>query len=48
MSEHKRLYTLLQLISLLGKPGGYPVKRLAGRFQVSTRTIYRYFVILRE
>jgi len=48
MSEHKRLYNLLQLISLLGKPGGYPVKRLAERFQVTSRTIYRYFDILRE
>jgi len=48
MSEHKRLYNLLQLIGLLGKPGGYPVKRLAKRFQVSTRTVYRYFEILRE
>ncbi len=48
MGEHKRLYNLLQLISLLSKPGGYSVKRLAGQFRVTTRTIYRYFDLLRE
>lgn len=48
MNEHKRLYNLLQLISLLSKPGGYQVQRLAKRFGVTARTVYRYFEILRE
>jgi proteasome accessory factor C len=48
MTEHKRLFNLLQMIALLSRPGGFSVKRLASRFQVSTRTIYRYFDILRE
>lgn len=42
MSEHKRLYNLLQIISLLSKPAGYSVERLSSRFSVTTRTIYRY------
>lgn len=48
MSEHKRIYNLLQIISLLSKPGGYSVQRLARRFDLSTRTIYRYLVTLRS
>lgn len=48
MSEHKRLFNLLQLISILSKRSGISVERLANRFQVTKRTIYRYFDILRE
>lgn len=48
MTEHKRLFNLLQMIALLSGPGGLSVERLAKRFQVTTRTIYRYFDILRE
>jgi len=48
MTEHKRLFNLLQMIALLSRPGGLSVDRLAKRFQVTTRTIYRYFDILRE
>jgi proteasome accessory factor C len=48
MTEHKRLFNLLQMIALLSRPGGYTVKRLSKRFQVTDRTIYRYFDLLRE
>lgn len=48
MGDHNRLYTLLQLIHLLSRPGGYPVQRLAQRFDVTPRTIYRYFSLFRE
>ncbi|MEX0680987.1 MAG: WYL domain-containing protein [Balneolales bacterium] len=48
MPDHKRLLSLLQIIRLLRQSGGYPVNRLAGRFEVTERTIYRYFGILRE
>ncbi|MEX1211955.1 MAG: WYL domain-containing protein [Balneolaceae bacterium] len=48
MGEHKRLVTLLQLIRLLSQGVGYPVKRLARRYDVTDRTIYRYLNILKE
>lgn len=48
MNEQKRLYTLLQLIRLLGQGVGYPVERLARRFDVTKRTIYRYLALLRD
>ncbi len=48
MDDHKRLYTLLQMIRLLSESGGYPVDRLARRFKVTSRSIYRYFRLLRE
>lgn len=48
MGEHKRLYILLQLIRLLSQGIGYPVNRLARRYDVTERTIYRYLALLRE
>ncbi len=48
MSDHKRLANLLRLIRLLNKPGGYSVERLANRFHITPRSVYRYFNTLRE
>lgn len=48
MVEHKRLYSLLQLIQRLSRPGGYDIPRLAEIFGVSTRSIYRYLDLIRE
>jgi len=47
MGDYKCFYSHLQIIHLLRQSGGYPVKRLARRFEVTTRTIYRYFDLLR-
>ncbi|NBC82959.1 MAG: HTH domain-containing protein, partial [Bacteroidetes bacterium] len=48
MNNHKTLYRLFQLIVLLKQSTGYPVERLAQRFETTTRTIYRYFELLRD
>jgi proteasome accessory factor C len=47
VSDYKKLYHLLQLISLLRK-SGFDIARLASRFQVTERTIYRYFDLLKD
>ena len=48
MTEHKRLLSLLKLISLLHSPGGYTIDRLALRFDITSRSVYRYLGILKE
>ncbi|MEX0769747.1 MAG: HTH domain-containing protein [Balneolaceae bacterium] len=48
MGDHKRFFIILQMIRLLSRPGGFAVKRLAQRFDVTPRSIYRYFDLLRE
>jgi len=48
MHDFKKLYTLLQMIALLSKSEGYAVDRLARKYDMSTRNIYRYLDLLKE
>jgi predicted DNA-binding transcriptional regulator YafY len=48
MEDHKKMYRLFQLISRLRSPYGVTKQRLASDFEVSERTIERYFLLLRE
>ncbi len=48
MVEHKKLYRVFQLISRLRSPFGASKSDLARDFDVSERTIERYFVLLKE
>lgn len=48
MNEHKSLKTVLELIRLLHQPSGYMIERLAQRFGVTTRSVYRYINVLQE
>src|SRR5690625_3392075 len=48
MVEHRRLYSILQMIQRLNRPGGYDIPRLASLFGVTTRSIYRYLDLIRE
>ena len=48
MVEHKKLYRIFQLISRLRSPYGAHKSDLARDFDVSERTIERYFVLLRD
>lgn len=48
MHDFKKLYTLLQMIALLSKSDGYTVDRLARKYDMSTRNIYRYLDLLKE
>lgn len=48
MADATRLLTLLKLIRLLNSPTSYPITRLARRFNVHSRTIYRYIELLEE
>lgn len=47
MTEHRRLLNLLRLIRLL-RQQAYSVRRLAQRFDVTERSVYRYLDILRD
>jgi proteasome accessory factor C len=48
MVEHKKLYRIFQLISRLRAPFGALKSDLARDFDVTERTIERYFVLLRD
>lgn len=48
MHEYKKLYTLLQMIALLNGSSGYDIKRLARKFDMSERNMYRYLTLLKN
>jgi len=48
MDDVSRLLNVFKLIRLLSSGTGYSVERLANRFNVHSRTIYRYFKTLEE
>jgi predicted DNA-binding transcriptional regulator YafY len=48
MTEQKKLSRLLQMLLQLNQPGGCSISAFAKQFEITERTVYRYFDLFRD